>query len=230
MPGRASTTASPALMLLAPQTIVTQLRSPSSTRQTRQAVGVRVLLHLVDARDDEALDQARDPAARIALDLEPPIVSRSATSSTRGSPSTNSREPTDTEARMAVASELAQEAQVAAVEEADVVDPVLAASRCARRRGRTRSRCTFLGIVSDAPRTRPDRPSRRRGSRASRCPCRRGSRAATEPRPAQTTQADVDLGARLGEREEARPQAHRRGRGRTCGAGTRSARPSGART
>ena len=53
-PGRATATIWPAATLGAPHTIVRGAAEPSSTRHTRQPVGVRVRLGLQHPADDEA--------------------------------------------------------------------------------------------------------------------------------------------------------------------------------
>ena len=155
-------------------------------------------------------------AARSASTSRPPMVRRRATSSTPGSPSTSSASH-GRESHRWRRLELAQEAQVAVVEEADVVDPVACSIAMRSMPMPNAKPVTSLGIVADRARTRRGRPSRRRGSRASRCPCRRGR----SPLLLAEHAGDVDLGARLGEREEARAQAHAEVARRTRGAGTR---------
>ena len=67
-PGRATATVWPAATFGAPQTICAGSSSPTSTVQTRQPVGVRVLLGGQHPADDEVLERA-DAVAVDALDL-----------------------------------------------------------------------------------------------------------------------------------------------------------------
>ena len=98
--------------------------------------------------------------------------------------------------------ELLQEAQVVFVEQADVVDVPLEHRRRVRCPCRTRSRSRDRGRSRRARRPR-DAPSRCRESPAS--PVRLQI---AQPGALAADAADVDFGARLGVREEARPEAH----------------------
>ena len=67
-PGRATATVWPAATFGAPQTICAGSPSPTSTVQTRQPVGVGVLLGAQHPADDEVLERA-DAVVVDALDL-----------------------------------------------------------------------------------------------------------------------------------------------------------------
>ena len=97
--------------------------------------------------------------------------------------------------------ELLQEAQVVLVEQPDVVDAGTSASRRARCPCRRRSRCSAPGR-SRPPRRPPGAPCRCRGSRASRCACRPGSRAPPQKtQPMNTSALGSVYGKKLGRKQ-----------------------------
>ena len=146
--------------------------SPTSTWQTRQPVGVRVLLGAEHAPDDEVRAAAADAVVVDPVDLG---------AGHRRAASASSRTPAGRARRTRAASRAGASCRTAPG----------SAGRCRRSRRRSGTPCLSIAIrsmpipnakpwialgvvavLAHVARTRSGRPSRRRGSRASPCPCR----------------------------------------------------------
>ena len=139
------------------------------------------------------------------------MTSASASSSGGSTTSTSSRSQLSVQLHGRITSELPQEAQVVLVEEPDVVDAVLEHRDALDADAEGEAACTASGIVADGAEHRRDGscPQPRISSQPVALQTRHGA-VARAARAAADHAADVDLGARLGEREEARPEAHAR--------------------
>ena len=206
-PGRATATVWPAATFGAPQTICDGVAPPMSTMQTlsRSASGCCSALEHVP--DDEVLERA-DAVVLDALDLG--AGHRQALGERVGVEVAARSTRAAIRAGRASAHELLQEADVVVVEQPQVGDAVLE-HRDPLDPHPEREPLHALGVVAvlaRRARTRSGRPSRRRGSRSSAVPLHSGQRCPSAVTPAGAVEAgDVDLDARLGEREEVRPQA-----------------------